>query len=174
MEGFGAEEATLFGVESIAIDPGNPDVVYAAVGKYTWDGNGHILKSTDRGKNWTSTAIPVPMAANGDFRWAGERLIVDPNNGEVVYFGSRESGLWRTANGGTRWERLVQLSATGDAPVGIPFVLVDSRRRDASGTKIGGCAGCGLRPRHLALGRRRRKLSRYRWAEAWPPRRVGR
>jgi hypothetical protein len=135
MESIGAEDATRFGVESIAIDPQNADVVFAAVGKYSWDGNGHVLKSTDRGKTWTSAAIPVPMAANGDFRWAGERLAVDPNNGEVVYFGSRENGLWRSVDGGTRWERLAQLSVRGDAPTGIPFVLLDSRHRDASGTK---------------------------------------
>jgi hypothetical protein len=51
-----------------------------------WD----VLKSTDQGKTWERTNLNVVMNGN-DFpgELNGERLIVDPNDSNVLYFGSR-------------------------------------------------------------------------------------
>ena len=45
-----------WGADALALDPQDPNVVYAAFGLYTnsWDpSNGSIGKSTDQGKTWT-------------------------------------------------------------------------------------------------------------------------
>jgi xyloglucan-specific exo-beta-1,4-glucanase len=101
-----------YSVESIALDPQNPDVVYVAVGDYTKEPKGEILKSTDRGESWTSTDLRTPdgqrvrMGGNEDWRWAGERLVVDPSDSQVLYFGSRLDGLYHSIDGAKSWQKV--------------------------------------------------------------------
>ena len=98
------------GIESIAIDPSNPDRVYIATGTYTNDWvhtNGNIFRSDDRGRTWPIKAqLPFKNGANEEGRNAGERLAVDPRDGNIVYFGSRNEGLWRSSDAGTTWHRV--------------------------------------------------------------------
>ncbi|WP_240472938.1 fibronectin type III domain-containing protein [Paenibacillus sanguinis] len=129
-------ESNLYGGESIALDPQNPEVLYAALGKQDYWTPSDIFKSTDRGETWTATGLRnngsyVKMAANGAQRTAGERLAVDPNNSDIVYFGSRYDGLFRTEEGAApgSWEKVAGLAPTGaqvnGAPVGVSFVMFD-------------------------------------------------
>ena len=73
-------ERDRYNIESIALDPSNPDVIYAATGAYTSDADGAVLKSRDRGTTWTNTNLKtldgksVRMGGNEAWRWAGERL----------------------------------------------------------------------------------------------------
>ncbi|WP_245809799.1 WD40/YVTN/BNR-like repeat-containing protein [Cohnella massiliensis] len=125
-------QINLYGGESIAIDPTDPDVVYAALGKYDYLRPSDIYKSTDRGETWTATGLnangaQVRMAANGGNRTAGERLAVDPNDGSVVFFGSRYDGLFRSGEGAApgSWTRVAGLPVAGSSPHGVTFVLFD-------------------------------------------------
>jgi xyloglucan-specific exo-beta-1,4-glucanase len=98
-------------IESIAIAPSNPNILYAATGAYTKTDEkgatpGTLLKSSDRGNTWEILNLKLPMGGNEPWRWAGERIAVDPNNSNVVYFGSRLDGLWRSANGGKEWSQV--------------------------------------------------------------------
>jgi photosystem II stability/assembly factor-like uncharacterized protein len=112
-------------VESIAIAPNAPNVIYAAVGAYTHKGNdekaqvvnGQFLKSVDRGESWEVLDLSIPTGGNGEWRWTGERLSVDPNNSNVVYFGSRMNGLWTSQDGGKSWSQI----NTATIPVGDSF-----------------------------------------------------
>jgi photosystem II stability/assembly factor-like uncharacterized protein len=115
-------EKVSLAVESIAIAPNDPDIIYAATGAYTHDGKGneipgHLLKSVDRGVTWEVMDLSVPMGGNSEWRWAGERLAVDPNNSNVVYFGSRLDGLWQSQDGGQSWNQI----NTQTIPVGEAF-----------------------------------------------------
>src|SRR2546423_1413951 len=109
------------GVLSVAVDPRNAGSVYAAVGGYTnsWDPhNGAILKSTDQGNTWTVAALPFKVGGNMGGRGNGERLAVDPNNSNIIYFGATGDknttfGLWKSANGGTSWSQVTSLPAPG-------------------------------------------------------------
>lgn len=106
-------------IESVAIDPNNTNIVYAATGAYTRTGKGEevlgqILKSTDKGNTWEILDISVPIGANEQWRWTGERLAVDPHDSNTVYFGSRLDGLWRSQDGGTSWHQI----NTNSVPVG--------------------------------------------------------
>lgn len=114
----GHNNAGLDGIESIAVDPRDPNKVYIAAGQYLGSGNGTILSSTDMGRTWNQNSIPAPMGGNADGRSMGERLAVDPNLPSTLYFGSRDAGLWRSTDSAQTWTLVGSFSdpATG-API---------------------------------------------------------
>lgn len=131
-------QINLYGGDSIAIDPSNPDILYAALGKYDYWTPSDIFKSTDRGESWTRTNLKadgadVPMYANGDARTA-ERIAVDPNDSQTVYFGSRTKGLFRSTSAAESgsWTKVDSFPAfTDSSKSGITFVAFDP----SSGTR---------------------------------------
>jgi xyloglucan-specific exo-beta-1,4-glucanase len=130
----GMAESGWFGVESIAPDPRDADVVYAAVGMYRRD-PAAILRSADRGRRWEVTPVPFRMGGNEDGRGLGERLAVDPSDTSILYFGSRHDGLQRSRDHGRTWTKVDSFPVPGrGAPPagrrtngGISFVVFDPR-----------------------------------------------
>jgi len=119
------EDTNLMGVESIAVDPADANRVYLACGTYTNPGtpNAAILRSNDRGRTFQRTNMPFKMGGNEDGRGNGERMAVDPHDGRIVYFGSRQAGLWRSQDRAVTWSRVegfpdVNERSTGQAPSG--------------------------------------------------------
>lgn len=144
-------EKNLYGIDSIAIDPSNPDIVYAAAGKYDYWTPSDILKSTDRGETWVRTNLKngtsdVKMKSNGDQRDAGERIAVDPNNSNIVYFASRFDGLWKstTAASPGSWTRVSSFPVTGNAPSGLTFVTFAPNSSGGGSTLYVGAWGGGM------------------------------
>ena len=88
----GHANSNLIGIESIAVDPVDPEPGLPGRRRVPHAGNGAILSSTDMGQTWTTNAIAAPMGGNVDGRSMGERLAVDPNLPSVLYFGSRNAG----------------------------------------------------------------------------------
>jgi photosystem II stability/assembly factor-like uncharacterized protein len=125
LDSFGLCCSNYYGVESVAIDPRDPDVVFVAIGKDQWAGKGTVLKSTDRGKTWHKTDLGVTMQANGPFKEGGERLLVDPTDSQTVYFASRDNGLWRSENGGENWTE-IKTAPRGTGPAGLTFIIADN------------------------------------------------
>jgi len=131
-----------FGVESIAPDPVDPNVVHAAVGVSRRE-PAAMLRSDDRGTTWRRTPVDFRMGGNEDGRGLGERLAVDPNDTRILYFGSRHDGLQRSTDGGLTWRRVESfpvrgqgVSQLGPTHAGLSFVIFDP----TSGT-----AGAGSR-----------------------------
>ncbi|HSI16310.1 MAG TPA: hypothetical protein VK980_00970, partial [Sphingomonas sp.] len=127
----GMAEGSYMGVESIAPDPINPDVVYLAAGMSA-DSPSAILRSTDRGRHWTIVPVPFRMGGNEDGRGLGERLVIDPNHSATLFFGSRHDGLWRSDDSGAHWSKVVGFPRPGlAAPApkqthgGVSFVVID-------------------------------------------------
>jgi xyloglucan-specific exo-beta-1,4-glucanase len=122
-------------VESFAIDfstSGNNQVIYALCGNYGY--KSYLLKSTNNGQTWTVNqdwnSDLIKVYGNGDWRCAGERIAIDPNNNSVVYVGTRLNGLWKTSNAAVNWNQVTSFTATGGnggLPVvgGISFVVFD-------------------------------------------------
>ncbi|KQZ28254.1 sialidase family protein [Duganella sp. Root1480D1] len=143
-DGFGITEEFFNGAESIGLDPNDDKRVYLVTGMYDWAGrNGRLYISTDRGDHWTHVDLPFRVGSNDPGRAIGERLVVDPNQSSVLYYGSRTSGLWRSADYGQTWAQLTSLSSfqyssdqipalPGRASGGIEGVLFDT-----SGTASG-------------------------------------
>ncbi|MBW8827878.1 MAG: hypothetical protein JF606_00255, partial [Burkholderiales bacterium] len=90
--GFGGGEARFHGVESMAVDPNNDQLVYMAAGMYTSEGNGRLYISSDRGDHWTYVALPFPLGGNNPGRAIGERLMVDPNKPSTLFYATRTAG----------------------------------------------------------------------------------
>jgi hypothetical protein len=69
------------------------------------------------------------MAGNAGYREGGERLAVDPNNGGVVYFGSRLEGLWVSNDGCGNWNALplhqIPLGSNSGDAAGVRVVTFD-------------------------------------------------
>jgi hypothetical protein len=88
-------DSNLMGVESIALDPADPNRVYLACGTYTNANapDGAILRSSDRGRTFGRTNVPFKFGGNEDGRGNGERMTVDPNDGKILYLGTRQNGL---------------------------------------------------------------------------------
>jgi len=124
-DGFPFDQWNYYGVESLALDPSNRDIVYMAAGKYDWAGKGRLFVSRDRGKTWNPLPLETPMSANGANRYAGERLAIDPFNSKRIYFGSRTEGLFVSEDAGASWRKSAPLPAMLDDKVGISFVLPD-------------------------------------------------
>jgi len=108
LDGLPLADVNLMGVESVAVDPHDPDALYLACGTYTSPAspNGALLRSSDRGRTFQRTDLPFKLGANEGGRGNGERLAVDPNDGRVLYLGSRYAGLWRSTDRAATWQRV--------------------------------------------------------------------
>jgi len=121
-----------FGVESIAPDPVDANVVYAAVGTYRRE-PAVMLRSRDRGDSWERFPVSFRMGGNEPGRGIGERLAIDPNDTSVLYFGSRHDGLQRSRDHGATWAKVASFPAPGlglptkprATHAGISFVVFD-------------------------------------------------
>ena len=100
------------GIESIALDPSNPNRVYLAAGTYM-QGEAAILRSDDQGRTFRITPVAFRMGGNADGRSNGERLAVDPNDGTILLFGSRNAGLWKSPDRGATWSVVDAFAKSG-------------------------------------------------------------
>jgi xyloglucan-specific exo-beta-1,4-glucanase len=106
--GFNEGEGEFHGVESIALDPTNDQLVYLVTGMYTKDGSGNLLNgriyaSSNRGASWTHYDLPFPVGGNEGGRAIGERLKLDPTNPSTMFYASRTAGLWKSTDSGQTW-----------------------------------------------------------------------
>jgi photosystem II stability/assembly factor-like uncharacterized protein len=118
-DSLGAADVDLTGCESIAVDPNDPRRVYLAVGTYS-RGNAAILRSDDQGNTFQRTDVPFKMGGNESGRFNGERLAVDPNDGAILFFGSRSNGLWKSFDRGAIWRRVDTFTNIGSNPTPPP------------------------------------------------------
>ena len=142
------KELNLMGVESIAVDPSDPSKVYLACGTYTAPEvpDGAILRSSDQGHTFQRTNVPIKFGGNEAGRGNGERMAVDPNDGRILFLGTRHRGLWKSTDGAVTWNKVdsfpadvLKLSAeeeklpawSGGGRSSIVFVVFDP----ASGSK---------------------------------------
>jgi xyloglucan-specific exo-beta-1,4-glucanase len=133
--GFGAAESTYHGIESIAVDPNNDQLVYMAAGRGT-SGFGRLYISSDRGDHWTFINLAFAVAGNNSGRAIGERLMVDPNKPSTLFYGSRTAGLWKSTDSGQTWGQVTslsnvqmtpeQISAAGGSATGVELVIYDT------------------------------------------------
>jgi len=77
---------------NLIVDPNNENKVFKV--------DGPLLLSTDGGKSFGA----VSRQAHGDFH----DVWIDPSNPNIIFTGD-DGGLWRSLDGGSRWEHMVNL-----------------------------------------------------------------
>jgi photosystem II stability/assembly factor-like uncharacterized protein len=117
----GMADGNLTGIESLAIDLSDSNRVYLAAGIYSnpQSSNGAILCSADQGRTWQRTDMPFKMGGNEIGRCNGERLAIDPNDGKILFFGSRRDGLWKSNDRGATWNQMKSFPTAG-TPMPVP------------------------------------------------------
>jgi len=97
---------------AVALDPSDPEVVYAGTGEYTVgsDGDG-LFRSTDGGATW----LRIATAGQTSFRFSG--LIVDPTDPLVIHCAG-SGGYDRSDDGGATWNQYLSgsVSSLGISP----------------------------------------------------------
>jgi photosystem II stability/assembly factor-like uncharacterized protein len=106
-------------VNSIAVDPRDGDVAYAAAAL------GGVWKTTDGGLSWTPMTDGLSSIASGC-------VVLDPSNPDVVWYGTGEQnfaidsfygdGLFKSPDGGLTWSKV---AGTVDVGSYISRVVVD-------------------------------------------------
>jgi photosystem II stability/assembly factor-like uncharacterized protein len=110
-------------VLSLAVDPTNPDVVYAG-------GVGRVFKSVNGGRSWFDDSFGLPTFESFGPSALVNVLRIDPGNPQILYAGSQQ-GLFRSVDGGTRWTQVKseQIGGPGVSdlaidPAGALFVVM--------------------------------------------------
>ncbi|NIA52865.1 dockerin [Massilia sp. TW-1] len=134
--GWGPNEGQFHEVESLALDPNNDQFVYMVTG----DGatsypapKGRIYISSDRGTTWTHYDLPFAVGGNDDGRAYGERLSIDPELPSIMYYATRQDGLWKSTDSGHTWNQVTSLSSirltNGGQVYGTQQVVFDTSNR---------------------------------------------
>lgn len=115
---------------AIALDKQNPSYLYIMAGLYPTH---KIAFSRDYGAHWEYFDSPVvdqkgntaAIHGNAPGRSTGERLVVDPNDENVLYMGTMEHGLWKTVDRCKTWTKLSVAYPGKNAEKNIAFVEID-------------------------------------------------
>ena len=111
------DEMTNLAVNALALDPENPDTIYAGTGEGFFREEvratnlplrgGGIFVSHDRGKSWS-----LMPATNGKrFQWVND-LVVSPHHSSHIYAATR-AGVLRSKDGGATWRRVLRPGVKG-------------------------------------------------------------
>ena len=82
-------------VAAFAVDPQNPNKVYAATG------NG-VFKTTNSGASWSEANSGLPVGEFG-LSIPTASLAIDPQNPDTLYVGIVGRGVFKTTDGGANW-----------------------------------------------------------------------
>ena len=97
-------------VRALAVDPANPDTVYAA--GLTINGGFSVYKTTNGGATWTSTPLTFVTQA----------IALDPATPRTVFAGTLDFGVWRSTDGAVSWNE----ASTGLANTWVRALAVDA------------------------------------------------
>ncbi|MBI5076925.1 hypothetical protein HZB94_00900 [Candidatus Falkowbacteria bacterium] len=78
-------------ITALGVDWYIPDIIWVGLS------DGTVLQSGNKGLAWKKI---------GYFGNRVQKIIVDPNDSRIIYFGVLEMGLWRTTDKGVTWEDL--------------------------------------------------------------------
>ncbi len=141
-------------IAALAVHPRDPERVYAAVLGHPYGPNAErgVFRSQDGGRTWAKVLYK-------DENTGASAVALDPSNPDIVYavlwaarqgpwengeWQGPESGLFKSADGGTSWRKLANglpTFAEGLGRIGVAVSPVDSRRLyatvDASPEKAG-------------------------------------
>jgi len=125
LDWIGAGQGSLADVESIAADPLDSNRVYIVGGEGDLT---RVMRSIDRGNSFQLIDPGFKVSGNGDGRGKSERLMIDPNSTNILFYGTRSAGLYKSSDYGSTWSKVAgfPVSTTTDG-VGIVSIIFDTR-----------------------------------------------
>jgi photosystem II stability/assembly factor-like uncharacterized protein len=94
---------------ALALDPLNPDIIYAGTGSLNTGNTGDgLFRSTDGGENWTKIA-PASLVGSQI-----SHIAIHPTNPQIIHV-SGSGGYVRSTNGGTTWT--IQLAGVSNSVI---------------------------------------------------------
>ena len=109
------DDKGYLGIDGLAVDPNDASKVYLLAGtEYFSGGKTALLRSEDYGETFEVIDVNdmIKVHGNGMGRGNGERIAVDPNNGDVIFAGGRTGGMIKSTDGGKTWESVSSFPVT--------------------------------------------------------------
>lgn len=132
--GISAEDKGLYGIDGLAVDPNAPNRIFLLAGtEYFSGGKTAVMYSEDYGESFETVVVTdlIKVHGNGYGRQNGERIAVDPNDGNIILAGGRTGGLIKSTDGGKTWAAVESFPITStENGNGINGIVFDA----ASGT----------------------------------------
>ena len=128
----GRDDKGYMGVDGLAFDSNDPKRLFLLAGtEYFNNGKTAVLISSDGGSSFETVEVSdlIRVHGNGTGRGNGERIAVDPSDGNVIYAGGRTGGIIRSEDGGKTWSKTgfaVEKTANGN---GVCAIAVSSSGR---------------------------------------------
>ncbi|MBZ5620098.1 MAG: hypothetical protein LAQ69_15440 [Acidobacteriia bacterium] len=103
--------APVLSINSLVIDPNDPNTLYAGTGEQTqnWRGAG-IFKTTDGGQTWNQLAA----TSTADFYFVNNLAVSRAASSQV--YAATNTGLWASTDGGASWTLSLASPDGGPAP----------------------------------------------------------
>lgn len=100
----GMSESSNHSVESFALSPHDPRVLFRCSGEARGGRSfGFIHGSRDGGENWRLFTTQADFIGNGEVRYLGEMIAVDPFDPRTVVAASFSRGVFASRDGGEHW-----------------------------------------------------------------------
>lgn len=122
------------GSDGFAIDPTNPNKLFAFLGRPDDFGSNDagIWKSENKGEDWQ---LVFSVYTNGNYKPAadvairtnGEPIMVDPNNPNYIYAGTTKDGVFKSTTGGGSgsWSAIASIPKDPTNLIGTRCVAID-------------------------------------------------
>ena len=102
------ERSNLYGINGIALDPSDQDVVFVAAGKYDEEGAGDnhgVYLSENQGRTWEHVGTPGRFEANGGEDRFGKPLAINPHRTGELWVGTKGNGLHLYDRSAQKWSK---------------------------------------------------------------------
>ena len=95
-------------ISDIVINPIDPSIMYLAMGdrSISLSSTIGVLKSSDEGNTWQTTGFTysiIPLLNSNTIK----RLVINPNNPDVLYAATSYDGVWKTFDAGLTWSHII-------------------------------------------------------------------
>ena len=125
----------LSGIGGLALDPRDGNTVYVERGDPSSTGKKGLFVTRDGGQTWSLALNKYSLSNSGQARKWGPSIAVDPNNPDVVYWGTFRDGVWRSLDAGKTWQQvmsppvLLEGQKPGVLDPGVRCVAIDRTRK---------------------------------------------